>query len=170
MATYCISDIHGEYDRYMAMLDLINFSDTDTLFVLGDVIDRRPSGVDVLLDIMSRSNVRMILGNHEDMCLKTLDATHVVGARQLWQSNGGSPTRRELLYIRTAEERLKILRFIRDLPDHLDIEVNGKAFHLVHGMPGNTREIRIWDRPEPAPQNLRFPELQRSLVTPLPSG
>ena len=40
--TYCISDIHGEYGRYLEMLEKINFSDEDKLYVLGDVIDRNP--------------------------------------------------------------------------------------------------------------------------------
>lgn len=49
---YCISDIHGDFAHYKAMLEHIGFSDTDTLYVIGDVIDRHPAGVDILLDIM----------------------------------------------------------------------------------------------------------------------
>lgn len=30
---YCMSDIHGELDRFKAMLDLINFSSDDTLYI-----------------------------------------------------------------------------------------------------------------------------------------
>lgn len=82
------------------------------------------------------------------MCWATLGAKNEIGARQLWQQNGGGSTRRELLYMKTAESRIKILRFIRDLPDHLDIEVNGQLFHLVHGYPGSNRDDRLWGRPE----------------------
>ena len=39
---YVMSDIHGEYERYLAMLEQIAFSQDDTLFVLGDVVDRGP--------------------------------------------------------------------------------------------------------------------------------
>lgn len=45
----CISDIHGENDRFEQMLKLIDFSNADTLYILGDVIDRGVGGVDVLL-------------------------------------------------------------------------------------------------------------------------
>ena len=39
--TYCISDIHGCYDEFMALLEKIAFNPAaDTLYVLGDVIDR----------------------------------------------------------------------------------------------------------------------------------
>ena len=41
--TYVMSDIHGEYEKYLKMLDLIGFRDEDELYVLGDVIDRGPT-------------------------------------------------------------------------------------------------------------------------------
>jgi len=146
---YCISDIHGEYDRYLAMLGLIDFSDQDHLYVLGDVIDRKPGGIDILMDIMSRGNVTLLLGNHEEMMLATLGSNNIAGARQLWQQNGGSCTYRDLLYHRTQTERKAILQFVQALPDHLDIEVGGRKFHLVHAYPGSTREVRLWERPAP---------------------
>ena len=37
-----MSDIHGEYDKYLAMLEQIDLSEDDTLYVLGDVVDRGP--------------------------------------------------------------------------------------------------------------------------------
>ena len=39
---YYMSDVHGAYERYLKMLEAINFSDEDTLYVLGDAIDREP--------------------------------------------------------------------------------------------------------------------------------
>lgn len=146
--TYCISDIHGEYNRYLAMLELIDFSDTDTLYVLGDVIDRGDDGVDILLDIMGRSNVKMLMGNHEYMCLATLGPQSELGARQLWRQNGGSPTYYALMFEKTKEERMKVIQFIQNLPDHFDIEVAGKMFHLVHGYPADNWYDRIWKRPK----------------------
>jgi serine/threonine protein phosphatase 1 len=41
--TYVIADIHGCYEQYKALLEKINFSASDTLYVLGDVIDRGPN-------------------------------------------------------------------------------------------------------------------------------
>ena len=60
-----MSHIHGEYDKYIAMLEKIGFSDDDTMYILGDVIDRKPCGIDILMNIMQRPNVVMLLGNHE---------------------------------------------------------------------------------------------------------
>lgn len=61
---YVCSDIHGRYDRYTALLEHIDLNN-DTLYILGDMIDRGPDGVKLLLDMASRSNVVPILGNHE---------------------------------------------------------------------------------------------------------
>ena len=38
--TYVMSDIHGMADLFKRMLEQIGFSDEDTLYILGDMIDR----------------------------------------------------------------------------------------------------------------------------------
>lgn len=38
MATYVISDIHGQYNMFIELLDKIDLKDTDTLYILGDVL------------------------------------------------------------------------------------------------------------------------------------
>lgn len=37
---YAMSDIHGCYEAYCALLEKIQFSDEDTLYIVGDAIDR----------------------------------------------------------------------------------------------------------------------------------
>ena len=70
--TYVMSDIHGCYDEYQKMLKLINFSDDDSLFVLGDVVDRGEKPIEVLRDMSMRANVFPIIGNHEYMAVGVL--------------------------------------------------------------------------------------------------
>ena len=71
--TYVISDLHGDFERYQAMLEKINFDeDRDVLFVLGDVIDYGEGGFQILLDMCSRPNVYPILGEHEVMAFPLL--------------------------------------------------------------------------------------------------
>jgi len=144
---YCMSDVHGESDRFHEMLKLIEFSETDTLYILGDVIDRHPGGVDLLQEIIATPNMVMILGNHEEMCLKTLGPQNEFGYRDMWKQNGGSSTYRELLYHTTTIGRNQILKFIAGLPTSLDIEVGGRKFHLVHGWPSTNHDDQIWGRP-----------------------
>ena len=38
--TYVMSDLHGRYDLYVKMLELIGFSEEDELYVPRDVVDR----------------------------------------------------------------------------------------------------------------------------------
>lgn len=57
MATYVISDVHGDYEGYMKILELIQFSDKDSLYVNGDVIDRGMGGVRFLQHMMMHSNI-----------------------------------------------------------------------------------------------------------------
>ena len=72
IAHYVMGDIHGEADRFHAMLEKIHFSEEDTLILLGDVIDRGPDGIKILSDMMKRKNVVMFMGNHELMMLDAL--------------------------------------------------------------------------------------------------
>ena len=72
MKTYVISDIHGMYDKYEAMLRKIRFSDSDMLFVLGDVLDRGSEGMKVLWSMMMYPNIIPLLGNHDYMAAQSL--------------------------------------------------------------------------------------------------
>lgn len=145
---YCLSDIHGEYEMYLTMLDRIGFSDSDTLYVIGDIIDRGKRGIDIALDMLSRPNVIFLQGNHEDMCLDLmLRGLH--HTRERWFMNHGSNTRADLLYRRSTEVRDSVLEYFAASPTSLDIEVNGRRFHLVHGYPAETTYGRLWNRPDP---------------------
>ena len=70
--TYVLSDIHGNLRLYRGILEQINLQPEDTLYVLGDVIDRHPDGITILRELMAMPNVIMLLGNHEDMMLSAL--------------------------------------------------------------------------------------------------
>ena len=78
---YCVSDIHGELDKFERLLALIQFSENDHLYVIGDAIDRCAMGVDILQLIMDTPNMTMLLGNHEQMCLATLGPHNEFGGK-----------------------------------------------------------------------------------------
>lgn len=66
MSTYVISDIHGHYDEYMQMLNLIAFSENDKLFLDGDYVDRGSQTVEMLRWLEKRpDNIIPIKGNHD---------------------------------------------------------------------------------------------------------
>ncbi len=62
---YVISDIHGEYGLFLRLMDKIKFSESDSLFVCGDMIDKGQDSVRLLKLLSSLPNAHCILGNHE---------------------------------------------------------------------------------------------------------
>lgn len=139
--TYVISDIHGCYDKYIKMLELIELSDNDTLYVLGDVIDRGPDGIKILFDMMKRKNVIPIIGNHESMALGIMrtssdgyDDTYDTKAYITWMYNGGTPTFDAFMSLNAAERR-QIRNYIDSFMIYAMVTVGGRNFHLSHTLP-----------------------------------
>lgn len=103
MSTYVLSDLHGQYDKFMDMLKLIKFNDNDKMYILGDIFDRGPDPLKILDYIICKKNIDFIPGNHEYMFLEfynTYDA-------RLWSYNGGKTTMTQLM--KRGEDYLKAL-------------------------------------------------------------
>ena len=107
--TYVLSDIHGNLRRFESIMKQINLQPDDTLYILGDVVDRYPHGVKILRQIMKMPNVKMLIGNHEYMMLNSIG--HCKDAadekentnwreRRLWYRNGGMITHEYLKHIK----------------------------------------------------------------------
>ena len=68
---YVMSDLHGEYDKFINMLNKIEFSSKDTLYILGDVLDRGEKSLEII-DYIRRpenNNIKLLMGNHEQFCI-----------------------------------------------------------------------------------------------------
>lgn len=142
---YIIADIHGCYTEFLELLEKIGFSDDDELFVLGDAMDRGPEPIMVIQDLMSRSNVTYILGNHDDMMLQSLRklAVDVTEASLIdlsdddfisyyhWLREGGNTTEEQFRQL-SHEERRDVLDFLECAPTYEMIEDNDKLYILVH--------------------------------------
>lgn len=140
--TYVLSDIHGNLRRFESIMDQINLQPADTLYILGDVVDRFPDGIKILRRIMKMPNVKMLLGNHEHMMINAIGdyrdtkSQRFDGDRELrlWYRNGGQVTHEYIKHIR-KDLREEVFAFVRQLPLNLDVEVNGIKYKLVHGSP-----------------------------------
>lgn len=79
MPRYAISDIHGCLDNFRGLLDKINFSTSDTLYLLGDYIDRGPDSkgvIDFIWELEETGHtVHCLRGNHEQMALDNAKAS-----------------------------------------------------------------------------------------------
>lgn len=66
MSTYVIGDIHGCFDGLNKLLETIDYNaKNDTLFFLGDLINKGPNSLDVLTWLMQQQNCHTVLGNHD---------------------------------------------------------------------------------------------------------
>ena len=66
MSTYVMSDIHGCYSAFQAMLGKIDFSKDDRLIIAGDMIDRGPENLEMLKWFSEKpENIEVLMGNHE---------------------------------------------------------------------------------------------------------
>lgn len=143
---YIISDIHGCYEPYQKLLEKINFSEKDELYILGDVVDRGPEPIRVLQDMMRRPNVIFILGNH-DFIMYTLmkklsvEITHdnydtyltkeILLDYNLWLQDGGQVTAEQFRKL-SYSEKMDMLDYIAEASLYEVITHGGKEYRLVH--------------------------------------
>ena len=130
---YVMSDIHGNMSRFTSILTQINLQQEDTLYILGDVIDRGAHGIEILQKVMKTPNIKMLLGNHEYMMLNCVDENYRTysKARSLWMRNGGQVTLDAFNNLQPAEQQ-EIIDYLEVLPINIDIEVNNTKYKLVH--------------------------------------
>ncbi len=184
---YVTSDMHGyPLEAFRRMLDRAGFGEDDTLWILGDVIDRNgDGGIAMLRWIMKQPNVRMLMGNHEDMLLAcafmfdgSMDPNEPFSEEQVrayyqWARNGARVTVYSLIALEQEdpEELQRLLGFLRELKLYERLSVNGKEFLLVHSGLGNFSPDRdladyepdelFWTRP--APDERYFPDIMTIL-------
>lgn len=166
--TYVISDIHGNRRCFDSVMKQICLSEDDTLYILGDVIDRHPDGIGILSEIMKMPNVKMLLGNHEYLMLRALghpyddddimSESDTDAAVNLWYLNAGEDTHRAFMSL-SREEQREIIDYLTSLPLNIDVEAGGKLYKLVHAaaaegyVPGmkckSITKYATWERIDP---------------------
>lgn len=156
---YVMSDIHGDIRRYNPIMKKINLKSEDKLYVLGDVIDGMPYGIEILLELMQMKNVTVLLGNHEYMMLNAINNSHNSFLLQKWLLNKGSSTLTYFLQHSRATQE-KITEYISQMPISIDLTINKIEYILVHAAPPellkkkqltttNYTHFAVWTRLKP---------------------
>ena len=156
--TYVMSDLHGQYEKYLQMLDMIHFSDNDDLYILGDVVDRGPQSAELLQDMSMRMNVFPILGNHDmtavillrKLCTEITEDNYasqitpdIMEILAMWQMDGGQATLEGFKKL-PADDRDVLLDYMDEFAPYETIEVAGNRFILVHGgIPYDKRNLPL---------------------------
>lgn len=167
---YVTSDLHGyPLEKFLELLDKAGFSDDDTCYVLGDVIDRGPEGIKTLIWMMDQPNFEFVLGNHEAMmlacdfiCDEITDESiaNLTGEKletyKNWISNGGQTTLNEL-YALSPDVRNDIFDYLSDAPLYEAVTADDNDYLLTHSGLGSFDKCKkiweysahdlIWNRP-----------------------
>lgn len=152
---YVCSDIHGDYEKYIRIFEIINFTDNDMLFILGDIVDRGNDSIKILQDMMYRHNVIPILGNHEYMakvvlekCVNEIieDNVHILDKNLTssiadWFINGGLTTFNEFKELSNSD-KYAILNYIEEFLVYEEISVKGQDYILIHAGISNFDESK----------------------------
>ena len=147
---YAVSDLHGCYDKYIKLLERLNMTPNDSLYVLGDIVDRGSDGMKILPDLIKRKNIFSCRGNH-DHCAQILlrsfampnDGCFADGLEEafgLWLSDGGSTTYDEFLKL-DESNRYAVLNYLNSLPLFEKLTVEGRRFFLAHTVPEKSRML-----------------------------
>lgn len=169
---YVMSDLHGAYERYLKMLEMIHFSEQDILYILGDIVDRGPDPIKILQDMMNRENVFPLMGNHEAMALPVLEHLTVEITEQNyashldedhfyayinWQFNGGDSTIEQFRAL-PYTQKIAILDYLHEFSWYETLDIDNDSFILVHAGLGNfhphkklseySAEELVWSRPQ----------------------
>ncbi|MGB4360846.1 MAG: symmetrical bis(5'-nucleosyl)-tetraphosphatase [Rhodoferax sp.] len=130
MALYLIGDVQGCDSALQGLLDTISFSPSrDTLYLLGDLVNRGPDSAGVLRRLMSfGASAQCLLGNHD---LHLLAAS--MGARR--------PSRKDTLTnVLQAPDREAMLAWLRQQRMAFLLEHPNQSILMVHAgvLPGWT--------------------------------
>lgn len=150
---YCISDIHGCANTFEAILDKIGLNKDDTLYLLGDYIDRGPRSRAVLDKIIHLQNkgfqLHCLRGNHEQMMLEApLDDE----CAAIWLRNGGAEVLQEFAASNFSDIPKKYFDFLDGLhyyiqtDDMLFVHAGFKIDPLLVFDPFNYEKHMLWIR------------------------
>lgn len=144
--TYIMSDPHGRFKEFKSMLKKINFSENDTLYIIGDVLDRGESPIKLLQFVMETENIHLLLGNHELYAILALPFFTVNIKEEnydffvtkehetllrMWSANGSHTTINEFKKL-SLKNKFAVIEYLKNLNYSKELTINGKNFLLAH--------------------------------------
>lgn len=171
---YVVSDLHGSLKIFKALLERIQFSDEDHLYIIGDICDRGPDSLAIYMLIRNYINITLIKGNHELMAQEALkkaifynDFDYPSNEFHQWEVNGGNTTienirnylkknclnHLEYTIVRNAFLN-SMYNYFLNLPKYVELNVNNQDYILVHAgidpqninIAEQDEEILLWVR------------------------
>lgn len=148
---FVIPDIHGCARTFRRLLkEIIRLEKSDSIYLLGDTIDRGPASREVIDAIrqfqMDGYDLQSVRGNHEEMFLNSCrDRSYFY----LWMLNGGHATLKSFGVEDGCEIPFPYRQVVESFPYFIELE----EFILVHGGlnfsnadPLTDTEAMLWSR------------------------
>lgn len=171
--TYVTGNLHGDLNRFHALLDKIGFTDDDLLYVLGDTVDYGEDSMGLLIDLSMRPNVYPVAGEHDLTALRMLNGFSVMlrdgtapnpafsAEMMAWVADGGSQT---LEGFRELDDDMRegVLDYLSDFSLYEEVSAGDGEYLLVHaGIDGYTPDKPLDGYPPeaffvPAPDGARY--------------
>lgn len=168
MSVYAFSDLHAQYDLWQQIKEYIK--PDDTVYCLGDCVDRGDAGLEILNEILETPNIILLRGNHEDFIYYIgselikhnkydynvdMELSNLI---YLWESNGAKNTIKAFKKL-SKSKQWQLINKIKELPTYAKyINTKGDKIFLCHAgcRPDAKEEVStkteiptnnyIWDR------------------------
>ena len=152
---FVLGDIHGCSRTLRRMVEeVLKLGEGDTLYLLGDYIDRGPDSkgvLDYLMQLYVQANVSIqpLLGNHERMLLNAVARGEE--SWQFWYGNGGWATLKQFDVKKPTDIPQEYIKFLSMLPtilttDEYVLVHAGLHFGVADPVNDTPDFFRLWDR------------------------
>ena len=145
-----ISDIHGCFNSFEALLQELDFQLEDHLYILGDLIDKGPDSRAVIEKIIyliaEGYHIVSLKGNHEDMFL---DGYESIEKEQRWKKGGGQMMLSNYGIDTIHDIPPAVKKIIQDMPLYLEVEdviLVHAGFNFDAGTPFQDKHALLWIR------------------------
>lgn len=141
--TYVMSDIHGNYEKFKAILSEIRFRDSDVMYILGDILDYGEDSMELIADLSVRVNIYPIAGEHDFLAARMLKGfskmlesgsapdSDYINEMTAWVKDGGQPTLDAFRSL-SADQREGVLEYLEEMTLFEEAEIKGERYVMVH--------------------------------------
>lgn len=139
MAVYVVSDLHGAYERFIKLLELINpdlESGKDELYILGDYGDWGEKSIETFQYVMELDKsdyVHCLKGNHDLMFEEQTRDPEFLDVNWYY-ANMGMKTWDPYMKL-AEEERVRIADWVKNLKYSVEFKVDGELYMAAHAYP-----------------------------------
>ncbi len=156
--TFVVSNLYGRLDKFEKLIKKISFKDSDTMYILGNIVDFGEQSIELVNDLSTRYNVYSVLGEHDykaylllsefDRMLKECGVPSASFSKDMiaWAQDGGQATL-EAFKNADADEKEGFLDYLSDLPVFEEVTLkNGKEFVLTcRGIDNFNKDTDLYD-------------------------